>query len=189
MPCSAADRDVHDSLINSFALVAYLPEPLGACVEALRRQAHSQDERGHVTILPPRPLACLEENAAAELEIAAASLQPFWVELREVLVFPSSGVLYLSIGEGAQELIALHATLGQARLRFLEYFEYHPHVTLAMSLPRADLARTAREAARQWSSYTGPRRFLLDRMTLVRNTRNNHWRNLREFQLGAPVTV
>jgi len=192
MFASGEGTEVPDSLINSFALVAYLPEPLAGFVDALRHQLHTDQDgevRAHVTILPPRPLACLAEKAAAELELAVAHLQPFQVELREVLVFPRSEVLYLSIGEGADGLKELHEKLSIGRLRFLEYFEYHPHVTLAQFIPHDDLEREAEKSALQWKSYTGPRRFLLDRVTLVQNTRMNHWRNLQELLLGAHVPV
>ena len=189
---SGEGAEVPDLLINSFALVGYLPEPLAGFVETLRREVHTDqddDVRAHVTILPPRPLACLAEKAAAELELSVAQLHPFEVELQDVLVFPRSDVLYLSIGDVAEGLAELHETLSRGRLRFLEYFEYHPHVTLAQFIPRADLMRAAEQSARQWKSYAGERRFLLDRVTLVQNTRQNHWRNLQEFLLGAQVTV
>ena len=187
---SGEGTEVPDSLINSFALVAYLPEPLAGFVENLRRELHTDqdgDVRGHVTILPPRPLACLAEKAGADLEQAIVQLQPFHVELRDVLVFPRSDVLYLSIGEGAEKLAELHEKLSIGRLRFLEYFEYHPHVTLAQFIPRPLIAEAAERATEQWKRYTGPRRFLLDRLTLVQNTRHNHWRNLQELLLGVHV--
>lgn len=192
MSASGEGTEVPDSLINSFSLVAYLPEPLAGFVDTLRREVHTAqdgDVRAHVTILPPRPLACLAEKAASDLEVAVAQLQPFPVELREVLVFPRSDVLYLSIGEGAEGLRELHEKLSIGRLRFLEYFEYHPHVTLAQFIPHGDLERAAEKSAQQWNRYTGPRRFLLDRVTLVQNTRQNHWRNLQEYLLGAHVPV
>ena len=192
MAASAEGTEVPDSPINSFALVAYLPEPLAGFVESLRRQVRTDqdpDVRAHVTILPPRPLACLPEKAEADLEQAVSQLRPFQVELRQVLVFPSSDVLYLSIGEGERGLAELHEKLSRGRLRFLEYFEYHPHVTLAQFIPRADLSQAAEKSAQQWKGYSGSRRFLLDRVTLVQNTRQNHWRNLREFLLGTPVPV
>ena len=187
--------EVPDSLINSFALVGYLPEGLARFVEAERREIrtlepYSADEvRAHVTVLPPRPLACLAEKAAYEVESAGGQLAPFVVELSEVKIFPRSDVIYLSVGQGARELSELHERLSCGKLRFLEYFEYHPHVTLAQFVPRADIARAAEKAARQWQDYPGPRSFLLDRVTLVQNTRKNQWRNLQEFQLGAQVTV
>jgi len=189
---SGEGTEVPDSLINSFALVSYLPEPLAGFVDTLRREAHTDQDvevRGHVTILPPRPLACLADNAAADLEHVVVQLQPFYVELQEVLVFPRSDVLYLSIGEGAEGLKQLHEKFSIGRLRFLEYFDYHPHVTLAQFLPKDRVTQAAEQAAQKWKTYTGPRRFLLDRVTLVQNTRHNHWRNLQEFLLGAHVPV
>jgi hypothetical protein len=37
--------------------------------------------------------------------------------------------------------------------------------------------------------YEGPRRFGVERVTLVQNTEHNQWRNLREFALRMPVIV
>jgi len=186
---SGEDSAVLDSLINSFALVAYLPEPLAGCVESMRRQVQPDEVRGHLTVLPPRPLACLPEKASADLEIAVAQLQPFFVELCEVQTFDRSDVLYLSIGEGAEGLRELHEKLSFGRLRYMEYFEYHPHVTLAQFVPRSEMAQILARASRQWAEYSGPRRFLLDRVTLVQNTQQNQWRDLVEFHLGAKVTA
>jgi len=106
---------------------------------------------------------------------------------QEVKVFQRSDVLYLSIGEGAEGLKNLHEKLSIGRLRFLEYFDYHPHVTLAQFIPSDQVTKASEQAAEKWKTYTGPRRFLLDRVTLVQNTRHNHWRNLQEFLLSAQV--
>ena len=178
--------DIPDSLINSFALVAYLPEPLAGFVEGIGSGVQAEGGRAHVTILPPRPLCGLIENAALELEPMAAEIAPFGVELSEVRVFPRSDVLYLSIGEGEGALRQLHKKLSSGRLRYLEYFDYHPHVTLAQGLLLEEITRAAHKASEQWKDYAGPRRFLLDRVTLVQNTLQNQWRNLHEFHLGAP---
>lgn len=192
---NGAGCQVPDSLINSFSLVAYLPEPIARFVEQVRhyvptaKSQPDEDTRAHLTILPPWPLACLAERAAADLEQAVAHFQPFFVRLGAVRVFPRSDVLYLSIQEGAQELENLHEALSRGRLRFLEYFDYHPHVTLARFVPATEMERAATRAAAEWGAYVGPRRFLLDRVTLVQSTRQNHWRNLREFRLGMPVAV
>ena len=183
------DSDVPDSLINSFALVAYLPEPLAGQVEAISAGVHADGVRAHVTILPPRPLCGLIENAAQELEPLVAQISPFEVELCEVKVFPRSDVLYISIGEGAEGLKALHSQLSSGRLRFLEYFEYHPHVTLAQALTGGELARASHKATQDWNKSNPPHRFLLDRVMLVQNTQKNQWRNLHEFRLGVQVTA
>ena len=42
---------------GSFALVAYIPEPLGAFLQSMRHDLPGQENpQAHITVLPPRPL-------------------------------------------------------------------------------------------------------------------------------------
>jgi 2'-5' RNA ligase len=109
------------------------------------------------------------------------------VELREVSVFPVSEVLHLTIGDGAGELSWLHALLNCGSCRFQENFNYHPHVTLAQFLPSAGIAHAKSVAEAWWRDYLGDRDFLVERLTLVQNTEQNRWLNLRDFVLRTPV--
>lgn len=176
--------------INSFSLVAYLPEPLAGFVDSLRREFQPGCEvRSHVTVLPPRPLACSAADAWGELSRLLQDVQPFRIQLSDPAVFPATEVVHLSIATGAPELLILHERLASGACEFRETYTYHPHVTLAQYLPAEEASRVRDLAQKRWSAWQGQRSFLMDRLTLVQNTQSNHWLNLREFALRAPVTV
>lgn len=171
-------------LINLYALVTYLPEPLRQCLNDLRMElVPGCHLRAHVTVLPPRELAS-ERNAWNQLVAETKDFDPFEVELGDICVFQKTSVIYLSIGKGHQQLVDLHNGLAHGALAFDEPFEFHPHITLAQGL-RPEEVEPAREyAARQWALYSGPRSFLLDAMTFVRSTSSNNWIDLGEIALG-----
>lgn len=172
--------------INSFALVGYLPEPLGSFVNGLRRELDpSCLASAHVTILPPRPLACSPDAAWAELRNALQGEPPFPVELREVEVFPGSDVIYISIGTGFSELERLHGALNKGSLQFNEPWCYHPHVTLAQG--GGSVGAGLELAAKRWSHFKAPRHFRLDRLTFVQNTLEKGWLDLACSDLRAGV--
>lgn len=177
-----------DAPINSFSLVAYLPSELAGFVDAVRREVEPGcSVRGHITLLPPRPLPCTAAEAWSELQAALQPVQPFRVELADVAVFGQSNVLHLTVGQGFDDLIRLHSLLDQGSCRYQETFNYHPHVTLAQFLKPEQIEPARRLAEARWRAYQGPRGFLLERITLVQNTAGNHWLNLSEFELRVPV--
>lgn len=179
-----------DAPINSFSLVAYLPEPLAGFVDGLRREIQpGSTARGHVTLLPPRPIDGNIVFAISEIAAIIEEEFTFDIELGKVCVFPASKVVHLSIGEGSAKLIQLHRMLNRGTCGHLEMFYYHPHVTLAQGLPESDVARAKGIAEERWELYEGPRVFGVERVTLVQNTEQNQWRNLREFALRMPVIV
>jgi 2'-5' RNA ligase len=98
-------------------------------------------------------------------------------------------VVHLTIGEGSAKLIRLHRVLNHGACGHMETFYYHPHVTLAQNIPLDDVTRASEIAMERWQSYQGPRHFALERVTLVQNTVDNTWQNLREFDLRTPVIV
>lgn len=172
-------------LINLYALVTYLPEPLLRFLNNLRTEiVPGCHLRAHVTILPPRELES-ERRAWNQLTAQVTEFDPFEVELGDICVFDKTNVLYLSIRKGHEQLVALHDRLSQGALAFAEPFEFHPHITLAQGL-RPEQVNGAREyAAQKWANYTGPRTFLLDGMTFVRSTRTADWVDLGELSLGS----
>jgi 2'-5' RNA ligase len=178
------------ALINSFSLVAYLPEPLASFVDPLRRELQPGcTARGHVTLLPPRPIECGVERACHEIELVLLDEFSFDVHLGKVEVFPASKVVHLSIGEGSAKLIKLHRALNRGACGHLETFYYHPHVTLVQNIPLEGVEAANKIALERWQNYQGPRHFALERVTLVQNTVDNQWQNLREFELRTPAIV
>src|SRR5580700_7154519 len=98
--------------INSFSLVAYLPEPLAGFVGQLRRELVPEcGAAAHITILPPRALACPAGEVLSQIRRALQGFQPFLVEFGEVRFFPQTNVVYLSISRGLNELESLHQIL------------------------------------------------------------------------------
>jgi 2'-5' RNA ligase len=175
------------TLVNSFSLVAYLPEPLARFVDELRRDVQPGcTARSHVTLLPPRPIGYPVEQACSEIESVLRFQPSFDVELGKVCVFPVSKVVHISIEEGALKLSQLNRYLNKGACTHSEFFLYHPHVTLAQGIMPDTVDDAAALATRRWDGYSGPRNFQLDTLTLVQNTVDNEWQNLREFTLRTP---
>jgi 2'-5' RNA ligase len=180
--------DAAESGINSYSLVAYLPEPLAGFVDALRRDVQpGSTARGHVTLLPPRPLLASVEQACAEIGAVLDGERSFDVHLGQVCVFPASGVVHLAIGQGSATLIRLHRALNRGAWEHLEMFYYHPHVTAAQGLAPEAVTKATEVAVARWRAFDGPRVFAVETVTLVQNTVANEWQNLREFSLRTPV--
>jgi 2'-5' RNA ligase len=177
-------------LINSFALVSYLPEPLAGFLDRLRNElVDACSAKAHVTALPPRPLLASLETSWSEIHEKLQDVQPFRVDLGEIEIFAVTQVVYLSVNTGHAELKRLHQRLNTGNLVFEEPFVYHPHITLAQDLEGDQVAAAAELAARRWREFPHSRSFLLDRLTLVQNTLTNCWTDLRSVRLSSSVTI
>src|SRR5215831_6340030 len=128
------DRSGQD-LVNSFALVTYIPDPLRKFLDDLRRElVPGCVPNAHVTVLPPRPLSGATQEAIETIRARLPDLFAFEIEAGEVLVFPVSDVVYLSVRKGKEELFQMHRALNLGPLKFRALFPYHPHITLAQNL-------------------------------------------------------
>lgn len=174
--------------INQFALVTYLPDEIGMYLDQVRRElVPSCQARSHLSILPPRPLIVGKEMAEAQLDDMSRCSQPFVVKVGDVKVFPLTGVIYLEIESGFQQVETLHASLNREAFAFAEPYPFHPHITLAQNFPVEESADCLNNAIARWRDYPGRREFLLDRLVFVQNTCNNCWQDLRTFPLqGMP---
>ena len=176
--------------VNSFALVSYLPSPLGEFLDRLRMDLVCDCRaKAHLTVLPPRPLICSPEEAWREMAVRLQEIPPFHVELGEVEVFPETQVVYLSVLAGGAELKRLHEMLNSGRLAFEEPFEYHPHVTLAQDLETGAVGQTAELASARWRGFQTRRGFVIDKLTFVQNTLGNLWTDLNGFPLVSGVRI
>ncbi len=172
--------------LNLFALVIYVPDPLGRFLDNLRRELAPHDNpHAHVSVLPPRPLLVDWPVASAQVRALTDAWNPFDIELTNIEVFPITEVVYIELGAGAAELRRMHAAMNRSVLDFAEPFSYHPHLTLAQEIVHEDVQRLRDTAARRWREYQGPRRFRVERSVLVQNTVNNCWIDLAEYSLGA----
>jgi 2'-5' RNA ligase len=174
--------------VNSFALVSYIPDPLGAFLDRLRNDLVSEcHAKAHVTVLPPRPIFCPSRDACDQIQKRMPDFSSFSVELGEIQVFPTTDVIYVSVKAGYMELKGLHAALCGGCLSFKEPFRYHPHVTLAQELTRQQLGPAKDTAMRRWNEFRGPRSFVVDKLTFVQNTLDNCWTDLDSWQLSTSV--
>jgi 2'-5' RNA ligase len=184
MACSnGADR------INLFALVVYIPDPLAAFLDHLRRElVPGCLPRAHVTILPPRPLAV---DARAAIEVARAQVSgfpSFEITAGDVEIFPRTNVIYIGIQEGERELREMHRALNKGALAFDEPFEYHPHITLAQELIPSEVQPLYEHASKSWAAFRHSKRLRAEQAFFVQSTVACTWVDLAEFRLaGVPV--
>jgi 2'-5' RNA ligase len=175
--------------LNVFALVIYIPGPLGQFLDDLRRRlVPGCNPHAHVSLLPPRPLAVDWSVAADQVRDVLNGCPPFEIELTSVEIFPVTDVIYIEIGRGAAELRRIHQAMNAGSLEFEDPFPYYPHITLAQELSLEKVAATSELAHRLWREYAGPRRFPADHAAFVQNSLGNCWIDLAEYRLGgSPV--
>jgi len=174
--------------LNVFALVIYIPDPLGQFLDDLRRElVPAYKPCAHVSVLPPRPLAVDWRLASVQLRELAEVWRPFDIELTEISVFPVTDVIYLELGTGAEELREMHTAMASKSLAFEEPFAYYPHVTLAQEIPHERVEELRDKARRLWREYQGPRRFRATQAVFVQSTMSNCWIDLAEYSLGLAV--
>lgn len=172
-----------------FALVIYIPDPLGRFLDDLRRElVPHYNPHAHVSVLPPRCLAVPWAAASEQARALTEGWAPFDIELSSIGVFPATEVIYIEIGRGASEMRSLHAAMNTGALDWNEPFEYHPHITLAQDIPHEEVERLTELARRRWAEYPGSRVFRAERAVFVRNAGDNCWVDLAEYCLGG-VTV
>jgi len=174
--------------INSYALVSYIPGPLGSFLDGLRRDLVAGCvARSHVTVLPPRVLPGSPVNAAERLHQTLKRFPPFELELGNVELFESTSVVHIRVTKGAAELQALHDNLNSGELFFAEPYRFHPHVTLAQDFGPENVEAVLELARRRWSEFQSSRGYEVDLLAFVQNTAANRWLDLEEIHLGDPV--
>jgi 2'-5' RNA ligase len=185
-PNGVLSRVPAEQRLNVFALVIYIPDPLGRFLDDLRRElVPGCNPHAHISVLPPRPLAVDWHVASEQVRVCAGNWAPFDIGLGRIRIFPVTNVIYVELREGTPEMFRIHAAMNSQALEFDEPFEYHPHITLAQEIPPGDVARVNQRAQELWDAYTGPRSFRVERTAFVRNTLDNCWIDLAELSLGA----
>jgi 2'-5' RNA ligase len=185
-PNGVLSRIPAEQRLNVFALVIYIPDPLGRFLDDLRRDlVPGCNPHAHISVLPPRPLAVDWQVAGEQVRECAGNWTPFDIVLERICMFPVTNVIYLELGQGAQEMFRIHAAMNSQALLFDEPFVYHPHITLAQEIPPGHVAAVNRRARELWDGYTGPRSFRAERTAFVQNTLGNCWIDLAEFSLGS----
>ena len=173
---------------NAFALVIYIPDPLGGFLDDLRRMlVPAYNPHAHVSVLPPRPLTVDWRDASAEAQALTEAAGSFEIELTDIRIFPRTDVIYIEVGRGAAELRRLHRALNGASFEFVEPFAYHPHITLAQGLTSGEVAAKYDLACREWQAFTGNRTFRAEQAVFVQNTHSDCWIDLAEYSFGRRV--
>jgi 2'-5' RNA ligase len=172
--------------INLFSLVAYIPDPLGSFLDALRKElVPSCNLRAHVTVLPPRPIAVDIESACEQVRSSTRDLAPFEVRGGDVEIFSISSVVYLSVGAGFSKLCHMHESLNVNGLQFNEPYSFHPHITLAQQITPEQTGWLYEVARLRWAECRVERSFLVDHVTFVQGTCVGTWVDLAECAIGT----
>jgi len=173
---------------GSFALVAYIPDPLGAFLQSLRHDLPGQENpQVHITVLPPRPLKAPVETASHEAKLTLGGFQPFAVGLYSVKVFRETHILYLDIAEGDSALHKLHGALNSGVLSHEENFEFLPHLTISGAISFDRLGPVKAEATRAWEEYQGEKRFEVGEVVALwqpPHGSSEDWNRLWDQKLG-----
>jgi len=182
---STPDGNPVETGINEFALVIYVPGPLGPYLDRMRQRVAPwmPPGRSHVTILQPRPISKEPADVWSALFRRTALHRPFMIEPSGVDVFGGSGVIHLGIETGANELGRLHLDLNKGGVSHAEPYPFHPHITIAQGLEGVELERAVETCQRLWDDYEGPRSFRVQRFYFVQNTVFNLWMDLAEMDL------
>ncbi len=167
------------SSLGSFALVTYLPEPLGSFLTSLRQflPGESGAAEAHITFLPPRLLAHPLEVASEEVARVLHSVTEFELELGAVRRFPRTDVLYLEVQAGREQVRRLHDSLNQGWLSGTENFEYIPHLTLGGPFKPDSLKAILQQTEEAWKSSGLSPRFVVKEIVLL-------WQPTEKSSLG-----
>lgn len=178
---------------GSFALVSYIPEPLGSFFDGLRRELPGEvNPQAHITLLPPRPLHLPVETASEQALKVLSKFPPFEIEFSSVGSFPHTNFLYLDIADGSSLLHALHDALNTGDFLHAEQFEFRPHLTLGGPVPQAHLPSVQDQAQMAWLAATHPRRFTLDEIVFLwlnPDSPDGEWYRLWSYNLATGSTA
>ena len=151
-----------------FALVAYVPEPLGPFLDQLRQTLPGIEfPQAHITLLPPRPLHVNVQAASHLAKDVLSQVAAFEVELNSVRLFPETDVLYLDLTDGHDTVLELHRALNTGDLHCAEQFDFHPHLTLGGPIPAGSLTAMRHKAENTWESSAPNRRFAVDEIVAL----------------------
>jgi 2'-5' RNA ligase len=175
-----------EGALTIFALVIYIPDPLGRFLDDLRLDlVPGCKPHAHVSVLPPRRLQTDWETARNQARALVEGCTPFRVEASAIRVFPGTEVIYIEVGDGSAELHQLHAAVRNGHLAYPDPYPYHPHITLAQEIEHERVEELRSKAEERWQAFAGPRTFLADRAMFVRSTVKDCWEDLDEFRLGS----
>jgi 2'-5' RNA ligase len=165
-----------------FALVSYIPDPLGSFLQELRETLQGNDSsQAHITLLPPRALKVPVEVASTQVRSILRRFPAFEVELSKVRRFAATSFLYLDLREGDALVHDLHAALNTGELADPEEFEFRPHLTLGGPVSPGKLDFAQQQAELTWDAAQCSPRFVIDEIVflwLSPDSAHGEWRRL-----------
>jgi 2'-5' RNA ligase len=177
-------------LLNDFALVTYIPDPLARFLDDLRSElVPGFLPHAHVTVLPPRQLTAAPEAMIEAIRSHIYDFAPFEIQAGQVEVFDKTDVVFIGLAKGQDELRQMHGALNSGPLAANEPYPYHPHITLAQELTHEESVRLAGLARRRWSEYPYQRAFQVDSFAFVQSVGQNLWLDLARFELAPAPSV
>src|SRR5207302_8109205 len=96
---------------------------------------------------------------------------------------------YFPSATGAERLCHFRDGLNAGALLATEPWPYVPHVTVA-NLPNPGQTRSDLQlCAARWKNYSGPRRFLVNQLVVVREEPSGRWLDLARFSLESEAAA
>lgn len=142
-------------------VVVGIPEPYSSELRQVRNDAG--DPLGsvvppHVTLLPPVELADgTLPDVIAHIRAIASTNEPFFMELAGTKTFrPVSPVVFVALQKGWDECVALQKQVNSGLLETDLHYPYHPHVTIAQSVPEPQLDRAQQAMSGFEATFTVP---------------------------------
>jgi 2'-5' RNA ligase len=171
-----------------FALVSYIPEPLGSFLQGLREILPNNDSsEAHITLLPPRRLKLPVETVSNQARTILSQFPPFEVELSKVRRFAETNFLYLDLGEGSSLIHDLHDALNKGDLADSEEFEFRPHLTLGGPVSAGAVEAAQQQAEITWHGEHCAPRFTIEEVVclwLSPESPQGEWRRLWTHKLS-----
>lgn len=171
-----------------FALVSYVPEPLGSTLDGLKTPPEGQPlSPAHITLLPPRPLRADPASAYQRIREILAGFPAFELELTKICRFPTTNVLYLGVGKGRDQIFELHRALNHGEFFHQEEFEFQPHLTLAYPPDLGTAERRRAHLEEKWKQVRHLQPFTIDRAVFLSKAAGGHWNQRAEHSLCDPT--
>jgi 2'-5' RNA ligase len=171
-----------------FALVSYVPEPLGPTLNSLKTPPEGLPASpAHITLLPPRPLRTDPKSAYERIREVLTGFPAFELELTEICRFPSTNVLYLAVGKGQDQIHELYRALNHGEFSHEEEFEFLPHLTLAYPSDLASAERIRIELEKEWNQVRHLQPFIVDKAVFLSKAVDGSWNQRGEHSLSDMI--
>ncbi|MGA7414730.1 MAG: 2'-5' RNA ligase family protein [Bryobacteraceae bacterium] len=168
-----------------FALVSYVPEPLGSTLDGLKTPPSGEPASpAHITLLPPRPLRTAPQLAYERIREVLAGFPAFELELTEICQFPTTNVLYLAVGKGRDQIQELYRALNHGEFFHKEEFEFLPHLTLAYPADAAEAERMRIQLDKEWNQVRHLQPFIIDKAVFLSKAVDGDWNQRGEQSLS-----